>query len=915
MSSEEQDKMDLDPSNEQNQLTDEQRAVLNSLNFSVPATQPAQTEVRKQFKEWKSNNSDVNLSLDSVRDQQEQQLFFTLVLPSVDPIFFQVYCDEHWKPLLVVSENIMIEDQLPIINEQMESVDSLATLLELFSQTLRDLAVHFAPSEPPKPATPIINPEPVISSPIVSEPTTAPFPIMPGHHVTFPGHGGHMNHQPFPRPFGWPFNNHPAMSNDPPVTPTPEDWKNLIIPAVQITLTQHNMQTYEIEEWVRRIQAFLNKGQQKKALKMIQGEILQGMIPPHIQKFFDYRPMHLRRSTDNRDDMAIVDGTDEAQQFLQIELDTLKEINTKELGFEAGPVNNNLFHWQARLFGFGQDTKMGSELYEMAIRQAQDNRSMSNKVEGEVILEIKFPPNYPYQKPSFRIVKPRFDGLQIDLAPVVSKVSNGDKMESDEKRQKTSHEPWNQDVSLLEMIQMIRTYILDSQTSSVLTDNGLDNYSLSTVGGFWRFYTAVTPSTVSLPTELESGGKIILPSDALEELTQNDLSDSSELRSSYGWNQNPSLRQSNSGAPMIFEISAERGHTSYCGVEEFTAEEGSVIVPEWVLKNLRAKEGDQVTLRRVKLPRGTFVKLQPHTAEFLEVNDTRAMFEWVLPKFMVLNQGDTIVVPYRDKKYTFNVMEVKPGNSVHIIDSDINVDFAPPISGEVPTRAEFSTSFTEKEDKEEKKGAAVGMGGNTYDTTDKQEGVDYKICDNCRKPINMSNYSMHSLTCARNNYLCPGCDEVIQKSKKEEHMQEVHAMVYCECGAHMQKRDLPLHRQNDCPKRTVTCNYCPLQMPYNERFEHEAKCGSQTVKCEGCSRYIMKKDLDVHEVECQFAREAGVYNRNETYTQPTYTAPPPPQPQEDNRMACPICRTSFEHLDDLQVHMITSHEETLVPEE
>ena len=70
----------------------------------------------------------------------------------------------------------------------------------------------------------------------------------------------------------------------------------------------------------------------------------------------------------SRDDLAMTDGTEEAQQFLQIELDTMKEINTKELGFEAGPINNNLFHWQAKLTGFGQESHVGSALYELALR-------------------------------------------------------------------------------------------------------------------------------------------------------------------------------------------------------------------------------------------------------------------------------------------------------------------------------------------------------------------------------------------------------------------------------------------------------------------------------------------------------------------------------------------------------------------
>ncbi len=33
----------------------------------------------------------------------------------------------------------------------------------------------------------------------------------------------------------------------------------------------------------------------------------------------------------------------------------------------------------------------------------------------EIVLEMKFPPNYPQQPPEFRIVKPRFENIDIDL--------------------------------------------------------------------------------------------------------------------------------------------------------------------------------------------------------------------------------------------------------------------------------------------------------------------------------------------------------------------------------------------------------------------------------------------------------------------------------------------------------------------
>lgn len=333
---------------------------------------------------------------------------------------------------------------------------------------------------------------------------------------------------------------------------------------------------------------------------------------------------------------------------MRIDLESLKENNTKELGFEAGPIGQDLFYWKARLTGFGHDTKVGQQLYEIALNHImQTNGALSpgSRVEGEVILEIKFPPNYPNKRPSFRIVKPRFKNIESDLIPTLffqsQRAEKKQKVENDTNGNNMAEEEedWNSEHSLMEVIQQIRTYIIDSG-AEVEKDTALENYPLTTVGGFWKYFTAVTPKSVTRQ-DLESGGKLILPPSALEELTSHDLEQSGDynLRASSGWSNSVSLRASNPSTPMIFEISADHGKSSHCGVEEFTAEDGCIVIPEWILKNLKAQEGDQINIRRVRLPKGTFVKLQPHTADFLEVNDTRAMFEWVLPKFMVLNAG------------------------------------------------------------------------------------------------------------------------------------------------------------------------------------------------------------------------------------------------------------------------------------
>ena len=48
---------------------------------------------------------------------------------------------------------------------------------------------------------------------------------------------------------------------------------------------------------------------------------------------------------------------------------------------------------------------------------------------------------------------------------------------------------------------------------------------------------------------------------------------------------------------------------TYCGVLEFSAEEGMCYLPFWMMNNLFLEEGSEVILRNVNLKKGRFVAL------------------------------------------------------------------------------------------------------------------------------------------------------------------------------------------------------------------------------------------------------------------------------------------------------------------
>lgn len=164
--------------------------------------------------------------------------------------------------------------------------------------------------------------------------------------------------------------------------------------------------------------------------------------------------------------------------------------------------------------------------------------------------------------------------------------------------------------------------------------------------------------------EAERGDKIFLPPSALDRLAQ--------LHVDY---------------PMLFQVENRRdGRTTHCGVLEFIADEGLVYMPYWMMENLLLQEGDVVALRSATLPKGTFVKLQPHSTDFLDISNPRAVLETTLRNFSCLTVGDTIPINYNNKKYFIDIIEAKPGASISVIETDCNVDFAPPLDYVEPVR-------------------------------------------------------------------------------------------------------------------------------------------------------------------------------------------------------------------------------------
>ena len=164
------------------------------------------------------------------------------------------------------------------------------------------------------------------------------------------------------------------------------------------------------------------------------------------------------------------------------------------------------------------------------------------------------------------------------------------------------------------------------------------------------------------------GGKIMMPPSALAHLTNLEIE-----------------------SPLLFQLRSAgvaKPKKTHAGVLEFIADEGNVHLPAWMMRTLGLSEGDPIRLTGASLPKGKMVKIQPQTVDFLEISDPKAVLEQALRNFSTLTPGDIIEISYNCLTFEILIMEITPNaDGIAIIETDLEVDFAPPKGYVEPTPA------------------------------------------------------------------------------------------------------------------------------------------------------------------------------------------------------------------------------------
>jgi hypothetical protein len=103
-----------------------------------------------------------------------------------------------------------------------------------------------------------------------------------------------------------------------------------------------------------------------------------------------------------------------------------------------------------------------------------------------------------------------------------------------------------------------------------------------------------------------------------------------------------------------------------------------------------------------------------------------------------------------------------------------------------------------------------------------------KKCGTCERDIEVGKFRMHEIGCARMNYKCRVCGEVVAKEDKEDHEAEAHKKEVCQyCKFEAMASEFGTHEET-CELKPKKCLYCEQILDFERYLNHIEQCGSRT---------------------------------------------------------------------------------------
>jgi hypothetical protein len=148
-------------------------------------------------------------------------------------------------------------------------------------------------------------------------------------------------------------------------------------------------------------------------------------------------------------------------------------------------------------------------------------------------------------------------------------------------------------------------------------------------------------------------------------------------------------------------------HTCYCGVLEFDAPEGQIMLPEWAQAQLggicRAARGGRewshvngvtIDVSYRSLPKGKRATLQPVSPSFQhETEDPREVLEQQLNRMSCLAEGEVVELP--ESGHRLVVRTVEPAPAVSLMDTDLEVIVEQSAASEAEQQSRIGSTLSE----------------------------------------------------------------------------------------------------------------------------------------------------------------------------------------------------------------------------
>ena len=132
--------------------------------------------------------------------------------------------------------------------------------------------------------------------------------------------------------------------------------------------------------------------------------------------------------------------------------------------------------------------------------------------------------------------------------------------------------------------------------------------------------------------------------------------------------------------PYLFKFTNPRlGASTYGGVIEFTSDRGCCNMPKVMMEQLGIIDGDTVELVYQSIYQGNYIKIQPHSTSFIELDDPKLILEERLKNYVVLKKGESITIRHLKTEYMLSIVDCMPADIIRIIDvANLELDFMEP---------------------------------------------------------------------------------------------------------------------------------------------------------------------------------------------------------------------------------------------